>query len=619
MANVLIKAVIGTLLLMMTQVHASNATDTTSSNSRNSNADPFIDDRTLERIADNKPTMITVDVGVLATRGIFEAKQRWQPTLLWLQSQIPNSEFRLHPFTLAEMEAAVEQQSVDVVVTNPGQAVRLGRQYPLSWLATLNSKLGDGTHVIGSALVVRADSHYQHLVDVSGDKIAAVASNAFGGYLTMQLTVQNLGINPTAFFSDVSFLGFPVDAIIYQLRDGYVDAAVVPVCQLESMLEEGLIQKGVFRVLDDISPDNFACALSTQLYPNWSIAKTSAISASLAKKITRALLALPSDHAASIAAYSSGWTPPISQLSVDQLYRDLDMHPLQRPWWQEAAVWIKKNQQWAWVVFLFVLVLSIYHLILEYRFSRSERKLKATLNRLKEKNAMLEHAQRVAIVGELGSSLAHEINQPLAAILNYSQGGLLRINKGADASAITPALEKIQQQVKRADGIVQRLRTLINKRAVAKSRCDVQALLSDTLELLEYDFQQKNITVSQSCVGNAVDLDADIVGLQQVLLNVLNNAADACLMRDPAVLINNKISIESHYSDDRLILTVTDNGIGLTASSAELQNAFFTTKKEGLGLGLAICRDVVEAHHGQFSLVAADPIGCRVSIQLPLQ
>jgi two-component system sensor histidine kinase TtrS len=231
---------------------------------------------------------------------------------------------------------------------------------------------------------------------------------------------------------------------------------------------------------------------------------------------------------------------------------------------------------------------------------------------------MLEHAQRVAIVGELGSSLVHEINQPLAAILNYSQGGLLRINKGADASAITPALEKIQQQVKRADGIVQRLRALINKRAVAKSRCNVQALLTDTLELLEYDFQQKNIAVSQSCVGNAVDLEADIVGLQQVLLNVLNNAADACLMRDPAVSIKNKIRIESHYSDDRLILTVTDNGIGLTAASAELQNAFFTTKKDGLGLGLAICRDVIEAHHGQFSLVAADPIGCRVSIKLPL-
>lgn len=605
MGNVLTSVVIGALFLVMTQVHASSDTD------KNSEHKSVV-------LKGAHQAITTVDVGVLATRGVFEAKQRWQPTLLWLQSQIPNSEFRLHPYTLAEMETAVQQQSIDVVVTNPGQAVRLGRQYPLSWLATLNSKLGDGTHVIGSALVVRADSHYQHLVDVSGDKIAAVDSNAFGGYLTMQLAVQKKGINPTAFFADVAFLGFPIDAIIYQLRDGYFDAAVVPVCQLESMLEEGLIQPGVFRVLDDISPDNFACTLSTTLYPNWSIAKTSTISAKLAKKIARALLALPSDHAASIAAYSTGWTPPISQLSVDQLYRDLDMHPLQRPWWQEAAVWIKKNQQWAWVVFLFVLLLSAYHLMLEYRFSRSERKLTATLNRLKEKNAMLEHAQRVAIVGELGSSLAHEINQPLAAILNYSQGGLLRIKKGADASAVVPALEKIQQQVKRADGIVQRLRTLINKRAVAKSSCDMEVLLSDTLELLEYDFQQKSITVSRTSLGHAVALNADVVGLQQVLLNVLNNAADACLMRETWGAVNDEINIHSQYTDDRLILTVTDNGIGLTATSAELQNAFFTTKKDGLGLGLAICRDVIEAHHGQFSLASADPVGCRVSIHLPL-
>jgi len=570
-----------------------------------------------DKVNDKIEAMI-VDVGVLATRGVLEAKQRWQPTLIWLQEQIPNSEFRLHPYTLAEMETAVQQQRVDILVTNPGQAVRLGRQYPLSWLATLNSQLGDGTHVIGSALIVRADSHYQHLVDVSGDKIAAVASNAFGGYLTMLLAVQNQGINPTAFFSDVSFLGFPVDAIIYQLRDGYFDAAVVPVCQLESMLEEGLIVESAFRVLNNISPSDFTCAVSTRLYPNWSIAKTTAISATLAKKITRALFALPANHPASIAAHSTGWIPPISQLSVDQLYRDLDIHPLQRPLWQEAVVWIKKNQQWAWVVFLFVLLLSVYHLILEYRFSRSERVLKATLNRLKEKNAMLEHAQRVAIVGELGSSLAHEINQPLTAILNYSQGGLLRIKKGAATTDIVPVLEKIQQQVKRADDIVQRLRTLINKRTVAKSSCDIETLISDTLELVEYDFHQKNITVNRVCLGNTVILNADIVGLQQALLNILNNAADACLMRKLPQSIDNEIKIKSQYTADKLTLTLTDNGVGLTAANAELQNAFFTTKKDGLGLGLAICRDVIDAHHGQFTLTPADPVGCCVTITLPL-
>ena len=124
--------------------------------------------------------------------------------------------------------------------------------------------------------------------------------------------------------------------------------------------------------------------------------------------------------------------------------------------------------------------------------------------------------------------------------------------------------------------------------------------------------------MSRRCLGHAVLLHGDVVGLQQVLLNVLNNAADACLMRDNSVPINHEINIQSHYSDDRLILTITDNGIGLTATNDELQNAFFTTKKDGLGLGLAICRDVVEAHHGQFSLTPAQPMGCCVRIHLPL-
>lgn len=565
---------------------------------------------------------VNVDVGVLATRGGAEAQNRWQPTMNWLSERVPNTHFVLHPFTLQQMEQAVENQTVDFVITNPGQAVRLGRQFSLSWLATLNSANGNSqsgtTHAIGSAFVVRTDSEYQSIESLSGHPLVAVNENAFGGYLTMRYEINQLGLSQSHYFSSIQFLGFPLDALLYQLRDKHIEGAIVPVCLLERMNQEGLLDKDNFRVINNISPQGFSCATSTPLYPNWSFAKTGRSDNHLAKPITRALLSLPSEHPAAIAANSLGWTPAVSQLLVDKLYQGLDMHPLQKPWWQEAMSWLKRNQQWGWMLFILVIVFNGYHFLLEYRFSRSKRELENTLNSLKEKNTMLEHAQRVAIVGELGSSLAHEINQPLAAIRNYSQGGLLRIKKGKEAQDLVPVLEKIEQQVIRADSIIQRLRALINKRTIAKLECDIKDIISDTLLLLDYDFKKKGIQIIQNDVQKSYPYWGDAVGLQQVLLNVFNNAADACLQREEKEsTLAHKIWIETTMNEQNIKIVIRDNGIGLVENNQPLSKAFVTTKENGLGLGLAICRDVIEDHHGTFLLQSVQPQGCQVTVTLP--
>ncbi|HEY7866772.1 MAG TPA: PhnD/SsuA/transferrin family substrate-binding protein [Psychromonas sp.] len=566
-------------------------------------------------------TQQTVDVGILATRGEAEAHHRWQPTMDWLSEQIPHTTFVLYPFTLNQMEKAVENQTVDFVITNPGQAVQLGRQFSLSWLATLNrangNKQSGTTHAIGSAFIVRYDSLYQSIESLSGQPLAAVNEHAFGGYLTMRFEINQLGLNQSQYFSNTQFIGFPLDALLYQLRDKHIEGAIVPVCLLERMDKEGLIEKARFRVIRNMAPPGFSCATSTPLYPNWSFANTGRKDDHLAKPIARALLSLPSSHPASVAANSLGWTSPVSQLSVDKLYQSLDIHPLQKPWWNEAISWLKRNQQWGWMLFILVIVLNGYHFLLEYRFSRSKRELENTLHSLKEKNTMLEHAQRVAIVGELGSSLAHEINQPLAAIRNYSQGGLLRLKKGQPAQDLVPVLEKIELQVVRADKIIQRLRALINKRAIAKSDCDIKSIISDTLSLLDYDFKKKNIQLIQCHEKDKYLLWGDPVGLQQVLLNVLNNAAEACLQG--AVQEGHQIHIDTKMDGQNLIIIIRDNGVGLTAHYQTLSKVFFTTKENGLGLGLAICRDVVEDHNGSFLLESSSPQGCQVTVSLPIK
>ncbi|HHF0508473.1 sensor histidine kinase [Vibrio alginolyticus] len=562
-----------------------------------------------------------VEVGVLAIRGHLYAEQRWQPTIDWLNQQISDVHFVLHPLNLDEMGQAVKFQTMDFILTNPGQAVRLGRQYALSWMVTLTSRVPQNSNYgIGSALVVRANSSHQTLQDVSGLPVAAVSEKAFGGYLTMRYQILEMGLNPNDFFADVRYLGFPIDANLYQLRDGNVEAAVVPACLLEQMQNEGLLQQGDFRVLNQQLNEHSSCAVSTPLYPNWSFAKTERGSAQLAKQIAQVLLAMPPDHPAIIAAGASGWTSPVSLLSIDKLYQALDLHPLQQPWWSEALRWLRSHQEWAWALFIFVIVLNAYHFWLEYRFSKSKQALEQTSLRLKEKSEQLEHSQRVAIVGEIGTSLAHELNQPLAAIRNYSEGGLLRLAKKRPHEDIVPVLEKIQGQVERADAIIQRLRTLIRKRSVDKAPCDLQVLIDDTIELLHFRMQKQNISIVTSIEGNVRPVLVDAVGVQQVLVNVISNAIDACTLfqeKYHSSGYQGKIALHSDYQVNQLSIRVLDNGTGLQQENPT--QAFVSSKEEGLGLGLAICRDVMEMHGGEFLISSTAPHGCLVELVFPYQ
>ncbi|ANP65163.1 PhnD/SsuA/transferrin family substrate-binding protein [Vibrio alginolyticus] len=574
-----------------------------------------------EQKAEQPQAKQKVEVGVLAIRGHLYAEQRWQPTIDWLNQQISDVHFVLHPLNLDEMGEAVKFQTMDFILTNPGQAVRLGRQYALSWMATLTSRAPQNSNYgIGSALVVRANSSYQTVQDVSGRRVAAVSEKAFGGYLTMRYQIVKMGLNPNDFFSDVRYLGFPIDANLYQLRDGNVEAAVVPACLLEQMLSEGLLQPGNYRVLNQQPNERSLCAVSTPLYPNWSFAKTERGSAQIAKQIAQVLLAMPPEHPAVIAAGASGWTSPVSLLSIDKLYQALDLHPLQQPWWQEALRWLRSHQEWAWALFMFVIVLNAYHFWLEYRFSKSKQALEQTSLRLKEKSEQLEHSQRVAIVGEIGTSLAHELNQPLAAIRNYSEGGLLRLAKKRPHEDIVPVLEKIQGQVERADAIIQRLRTLIRKRSVDKAPCDPQVLIDDTIELLHFRMKKQNISIVTSIEGNVRPVLVDAVGVQQVLVNVISNAIDACTLfqeKYHSSGYQGKIALHSDYQVNQLSIRVLDNGTGLQQENPT--QAFVSSKEEGLGLGLAICRDVMEMHGGEFVISSTAPHGCLVELVFPYQ
>jgi signal transduction histidine kinase len=214
----------------------------------------------------------------------------------------------------------------------------------------------------------------------------------------------------------------------------------------------------------------------------------------------------------------------------------------------------------------------------------------------------IAHLMRVSMLGELSGGLAHELTQPLTAILSNAQAGKLLLAKGNKSlSEIGNILDDIIAEDERAGEVIHRLRGMLKKGDVKHEPIDMNELISSTLRLLHSELIDRRMSVS---FDNAASLPAtrgDVVQLQQTLLNLLVNAMDATENVPPT---RRTISITTATTDDGGVeVHIYDRGTGLPASREhEVFQPFFTTKKRGLGLGLSICTSIVKLHGGTLSL-----------------
>ncbi|MCG9755449.1 PhnD/SsuA/transferrin family substrate-binding protein [Shewanella insulae] len=568
--------------------------------------------------------LIHFRVGVLANHGVQKGIERWQPMMDYLSQEVPGTHFEVVPVDFDEMSRQLLAHELQFIVTNPGQYFNLSSNFPLSWLATMKSHMhGGATFAIGSTIIVRADSQIYTLKDLEGKHLVASDPQALGGYQAAIGLLHKMGYNPENYFGSLRFLGFPLEPIVYQVRDGTVDAAITPFCTLEEMIQDGLVKKEDFRVIHPTMPAGYECLVSTQLYPNWSFAAADTVPPAITQKITQALYALGPDHPAAIQAKTLGWTAPISQLKVIKLFKELQLKAPPPPLHYTVLKWMEKNKEWGLALLLLFLVSTVYHLWLEYKFRQKSDFLIDTERQLKDKALQVERMKSAAILGEIGSGLAHELNQPIAAITQYSEGGMMQLNSRGDAdSDLYELLAKINAQSARAGAVVHRIRGLLKRRKSQYEALSLDEVVTNTLALFRREFQQQGIVLTQEVRGEPYSLFGDAVGLSQVLVNLIKNSLDAMAEMKPDREKRLLLSLE--YGAQQATLRLVDNGPGLKGKAQDLMASFYSTKDDGLGLGLAICCDVMRQHKGQFTIDnCADHAdlpwreGCVVSLSLP--
>jgi len=237
---------------------------------------------------------------------------------------------------------------------------------------------------------------------------------------------------------------------------------------------------------------------------------------------------------------------------------------------------------------------------------------------LRETQAELAHVNRVTTIGQLAASISHEVTQPIAATLNNAQAALRWLGaQPPDLEEVRQALGRIVKESNRASEVIARIRALIKKAPPRKDALDVNEVILEVITLTHGEVLKNSVSARTQLAEGLPPIQGDRVQLQQVLLNLILNAVEA--MSGVSEASRELLIVTGIDASGGLVVAVRDSGLELSPESfGRMFDAFYTTKSGGLGMGLSICRSIVEAHCGRIWATPNTGPGITVQFTLPI-
>ncbi|NTV94794.1 MAG: PhnD/SsuA/transferrin family substrate-binding protein, partial [Thiobacillus sp.] len=370
-----------------------------------------------------------VTIGVLAFRPKPETLARWQPTADYLALRVGRP-FVVQALTLPELEAAVRQERVDFVLTNPGHYVLLTKNNALSSpLATL-IELENGLPLtqFGGVIITRAGrKDIADLRNLVGKRVAVSELSSFGGYQMQAAELIRAGISPTADM-DLTVTGMPQDKVVHAVLEGRADAGFVRTGLLESLNQSGRLDISLVAVVTPRSAPGFPFLLSTRLYPEWPIAAMPKTDASLAQEVAKALFSLRGEHPAAVSGRYHGWAIPTDYEPVRAMLQALRLPPYdQAPefTWRDVLAKHGTNLAIAGLAGAVIIFLAVMLAI-------RQRQLRAQEHRVAEERRQLLAALGEGVYGVDLEGRCTFVNPAALAMLGFDAGELL----GSDQHAL---------------------------------------------------------------------------------------------------------------------------------------------------------------------------------------
>jgi len=236
----------------------------------------------------------------------------------------------------------------------------------------------------------------------------------------------------------------------------------------------------------------------------------------------------------------------------------------------------------------------------------------------RQHQAELVHVCRLSTMGEMATGLAHELNQPLAAIVNYASGARHRLASGVgDPAQVLDAMEQVSRQAERAGEIIRRLRGMVGKREMPQDRMGINEVISDALSFLEFEVNKAEVSMQTQYDPRYLPVVVDAVQIEQVLLNLIRNATEA--MRDDNSPQKELIIGTTVNAQHEVEVSIQDTGPGISQEVVDhLFDPFFTTKNDGMGMGLSISQTIINNHEGRLWAIRNPVRGTTFYFTLPI-
>jgi len=244
-----------------------------------------------------------------------------------------------------------------------------------------------------------------------------------------------------------------------------------------------------------------------------------------------------------------------------------------------------------------------------------------------QQNERAQTASRLITMGEMASSVAHELNQPLTAINNYCNGMVSRIRDQKISNAdLLIALDKTAKQAHRAGQIIQRIRSFVKRSEPNRTLANVATMVSNAMELADIELKRHHVRLTHHIAARLPEIMVDPILIEQVLINLMKNGAESIALADlPTARRSVELRVVPKHIEDQSVIefSVLDSGRGLSPEvMTRLFEAFYSTKPEGMGIGLKLCRSIVESHQGRLeaeNLYNGEEVtGCRFTFWIPV-
>lgn len=536
-------------------------------------------------------------------------------TVRLLEQTLGKENIITRTYSVANLQAAAKSGQVDVILSSAGTYRRLSIEGAgvSNIAAVVSERAPNPNFADGSVFFVRADRTDIRTIDgLKGKIVAATHRYAFSGWQTAMGELLRRGHNPEGFFKDVHFVGHDMPLVVKAVVDGETDAGIVRACFLEDMA----VDTSRFRILNPIAPDEqINCVRSTALYPNWTISTTPSTSPETSRRIAAALLAMPPIENGLHWSLATDFRP------IDRLFLDLKIGPYEYLRKFSLTRFISENSLFFTVFFTLLFGLILHAVTVTGLVKKRTRALEESMEReraLEEEARLAQERvtsiQKVGIVGQMSSIIAHELRQPLSSISMHCYGLLRRYENGTDTRDVTvESVEKIAEQTKRASAIVDRVRAYA-KGSRERSLISLHDAVTAGLENTRKSRRRSGVAIDfvDRCAA-MVRIEANPLEIELIVVNLLKNAVDAV-----SGLPDARVTLTLEPVGRQIRLTVTDNGLPMSDENwhAIQSEAVRTTKDAGTGLGLSIVRSITEDLGGRTEFVRQEKGGLSVSVYL---